>query len=222
MNDAIFLPANKVFTGRMRENKEKGLDVSKARDSIDQEDMKKLFEEYFTEGVKSKDTYILLQKVFFDIIYYTSRRLKEGLRQLNKKSFDVKVGSDGLEYIEISFNEKTKKNQGSDNSTSKRALHNDHHIISALPGNILCPVNSFKLYMSLLNHKENTFFQYPNKDKTAYKNAPVGKNSLAEMMKDISKDAKLSTMYTNHCIRKTTATAMKRLQFERNCSCNKA
>ena len=34
------------------------------------------------------------------------------------------------------------------------------------------------------------------------------------MMKDISEDAKLSRIYTNHCIRKTTATALKRQGFD--------
>ena len=47
MNDAQFLPANKVFTGQMWDNKEKGLDVSQARESIEQDDMNKLFNSYF-------------------------------------------------------------------------------------------------------------------------------------------------------------------------------
>ena len=36
------------------------------------------------------------------------------------------------------------------------------------------------------------------------------------MMKEISTDAKLSKVYTNHCIRKTTTTAMKRQGFDLN------
>ena len=108
MNDAIFLPANKVFTGLMRDNKEKGYDISKPRESIDQEDMKKLFNEYFKPGIKTLNTQVLLHKVFFDFMHYTGCHAKEGLRELSKKSFEVKTGSDGLEYVEITFNEKTK------------------------------------------------------------------------------------------------------------------
>ena len=216
MNDPDFLPANKVFSGRMRDNKEKGFDVSKPRESIDQQDLNKLFNEYFKPAVETMNTQLLLHKVFFDIVYYTGRRAKEGLRELSKSSFDIKVGSDGLEYIEINFNEKTKKNQGSDNSTSKRALHDNHHIISAMPGNKLCPVESFKCYLALLNHEENAFFQYPNKKFDGFNKAAIGKNSLGTMMKDISKAAKLSKEYTNHCIRKTTATALKRQGFDLN------
>ena len=121
-----------------------------------------------------------------------------------------------MEYVEITFNEKTKKNQGSDNSTSKRALHDNHHIISAMPGNELCPVESFKCYLTLLNHEQSAFFQYPNKKLNGFNNAAIGKNSLGTMMKEISKEAKLSKIYTNHCIRKTTATALKWQGFELN------
>ena len=49
MQDQQFLQANKVFTGRMRDNKEKGNDVSQPREAIDQEDMEKLFNCYFTQ-----------------------------------------------------------------------------------------------------------------------------------------------------------------------------
>ena len=216
MNDRDFLQANKVLTGRLRDNKEKGKDKSKRRIAIEQDDLEKLFKSYFTPAMQTLDTYMLVQKIFFDIVYYTGRRGKEGLRDLNKKSFEIKTGSDGLDYIELTFNEKTKKNQGDQNSTGQDALHNDHHIISAQPGNILCPVKSFKTYISLLNPESDVFFQYASKDKKSYDKKPIGKNTLATMMKEISTDAKLSKIYTNHCIHKTTATAMKRQGFDLN------
>ena len=163
MSDRQFLQANKVFSGRLRDNKEKGFDTSKPRMAIEQEDLKKLFKNYFTPAMTKLDTHVLVQKVFFDMIYYTGCRGKEGLRQLNKTSFVIKTGSDGLDYIELMFNEKTKKNQGDENSSAQAALHNDHHIISAQPNNILCPVTSFKKYIALLNDKNDAFFQYPSK-----------------------------------------------------------
>ena len=60
--------------------------------------------------MQTTNTEILLHKVFFDVMYYTERRGKEGLRELKKSSFDVKTGPDGTDYIQINFNEKTKKN----------------------------------------------------------------------------------------------------------------
>ena len=216
MNDPIFLQANKVLTGRLRDNKEKGYDVSKPRAAIDQTDLENLFKNYFIPGLKNNNTKVLLHKVFFDILYYTGRCGKEGLRNLNKKSFEVKTGVDNVDYIQLTFNEKTKKNQGDKSSSGQLALHNDNHIISAQTHETLCPVKSFKKYISLLNDKCDSFFQYPSKNKKAFDNKPIGKNSLAEMMKDISKLANLSRIYTNHCVRKTTVTALHRQGFDLN------
>ena len=135
---------------------------------------------------------------------------------MDKNSFEIKTGSDGLDYIELTFNKKSKKNQGDQNLSGQDALHNDHHIISAQPDNILCPVKSFKKYISLLHPDIDIFFQYPSKNKKCYDKKPIGKNSLATMMKEISEDAELSKIYMNHCIQKTTATAMKRQGFDLN------
>ena len=85
-----------------------------------------------------------------------------------------------------------------------------------MPGNPLCPVQSFKSYLFLLNHKETAFFQYPNKKLNGFNNAPIGKNSLGVMMKEISTSTNLSKSYKNHCIRKTTATAIKKQGFDLN------
>ena len=215
MENSEFKQANLVFTGRMRDNKERGLDVSQPKQPIDQEDLEKLFKKYFKPAMENEplDTEILLHKVFFDILYYTGRRGKEGLRALDKKSFDVQVGPDGKEFFVITFNERTKKNQGDAKSTSARSLHNNRHHVSSQPGNILCPVDSFKNYSCLLNEDNDAFFQYPTKDKTGYTRAPLGKNALGDLMKEISKKAKLSKIYTNHQIRKTTATAMYKSGF---------
>ena len=154
--------------------------------------------------------------MFFDIVYYTGRRGKEDLWNLNKKSFEVKTGSDGLDYIELTFNKKTEKNQGDSNSSGNLSLHNDHHIISSQPNDILCPVKSFKQYVAMLHHEYEAFFQHASSDKKTFDNRPIGKNTLATMMKDISEDAKLSRIYMNHCIRKTTATALHRKGFNLN------
>ena len=212
MQDQEFLQANKVFTGRMHDNKEKGLDVSKARAAIEQNDLKKLFNVYFLEGLNKCDTEVLLHKIFFDIIYYTGRRGKEGLRNLRKSSFQLKVGAHDIEYIEMTFNEKTKKNQGNSNSASLNTLHNDRNIVSAQDGD-LCPVKSYKTYVSLLNPDVEAFSQYPNDAKTRFTAKVVGKNTLGTMMSDISTKANLSKNNTNHGIRKTTVTAMKRSGF---------
>ena len=125
----------------------------------------------------------------------------------------MKKGPAGQEFLEITFNEKTRKNQGDSMSASANALHNDHHVITEIKNSSLCPVASFKMYMDLLNPDSTAFFQYPNKKKTEFTKVVVGKNTLGNMMKEISKKANLSKIYTNHQIRKTTATGMHKEGF---------
>ena len=214
MNDREFTQANLVFTGRLRDNKDKGLDTSSPHTPIEKEDLQRLFTEYFAQAVGDQiNTEVFLHKVFFDIMYYTGRRGKEGLRKLSKRSFEVKKGLAGQEFIEITFNEKTKKNQGDSMSASANALHNDHHVITEIQNSSLCPVASFKMYMDLLNPDSTAFLQYPNKKKTGFTKEVVGKNTLGNMMKEISEKANLSKIYTNHQIRKTTATGMHKEGF---------
>ena len=93
-------------------------------------------------------------------------------------------------------------------SVSTSLLHNDHNIVKVQPSDDRCPVNSFKHYMNLLNPKLDAFFQRPSRDKKKFDNMVLGKGPLTDMMKVISVKAKLSDVYTNHCIRKTTGTAM--------------
>ena len=101
-------------------------------------------------------------------------------------------------------------------SSGQLALHNDNHIISAQENKTLCPVESFKMYVSLLNHECDAFFQYPSRNNKSYDNKPVGKNSLATMMKEISEHANLSRIYTNHCVQKMMATVLHRQGFDLN------
>ena len=146
-------------------------------------------------------------------MYYTGHRGKEGLCNMSKDSFVVKQNANGKEFIDITFNERTKKNQGNSMSTSTNALHNDHHFITEISNSILCAVSSFKMYLGLLNPANNAFFQHPNKRKTRFTKEVIGKNSLGDMMKELSAKAKLSKTYTNHQIRKTTATGMRESGF---------
>ena len=211
MNDRVFTQANLVFIGRLRDNKEKGLDTSTPRTCMDVE---KLFKVYFPKSAGDKiNTEILLHKMFFDIMYYTGRRAKEGLRDLNKQSFIIKKSANGKEYIELTFNEKTKKNQGDSMSTAANALHNDHHVITEITDSELYPIQTFKRYKDLLHPDVNAFFQKPNKDKTGFTREVLGKNTLGSLMKEISKQAGLSKIYTNHQIRKTTATGLHQSGF---------
>ena len=81
-----------------------------------------------------------------------------------------------------------------------------------------CPVKSFKIYLEKLNPKLDTFFQrpkaYPVSKGPWYDGQVVGSKTLEKMMKRISVDAKLHTIYTNHCIRVTSITILDNGGFE--------
>ena len=147
--------------------------------------------------------------MYFEIAYFLGKRGQEGLRQLTKTSFIIKTNPQGKEYIEMTFNESTKKSQGDDINEM-----NDQPIILSQPNKASCPVKSFKLYLSKLTDIPD-FFQKPNpyyKRPTDawFHKAPVGENTIGKFLSVISKNSDLSTRYTNHSIRGTTATAMYR------------
>lgn len=110
MNDKQFQNANKVFTGVLHINKQNGLDVRKPKVLISREDITKLYDEYPIPGLSTGNTEILPHKVFFDVVYYLSRRAKKGLRALRKDSFEFLKTPDGTEYIQIAYNKVSKKN----------------------------------------------------------------------------------------------------------------
>ena len=80
-------------------------------------------------------------------------------------------------------------------------------------GEANCPLGSLKFYLTKLNEKCDTLFQRPRdvnweSSPTWNVNSPLGVYPLGNMMPAISKDAQLSMIYTNHCIRATTVTTL--------------
>ena len=70
-----------------------------------------------------------------------------------------------------------------------------------------CPKKSFMKYKGHLNSKCNRLFQRPSKADNScywYCNAPLGRNSIGDIMSTISTKAGLSQRYTNHSLRATT------------------
>lgn len=70
---------------------------------------------------------------------------------------------------------------------------------------------ALKLYLEKISPNCSAFFQYPKanfspEDDVWFEQRPFGVNTLANMMKKISKAAGLSRIYTNHSIRVTAIT----------------
>ncbi|XP_062598942.1 uncharacterized protein LOC134260397 [Saccostrea cucullata] len=144
----------------------------------------------------------------FEFIYYFCNRGRENLRELQKTDFTVSVDSTGREYVTVKERQ-TKNHRGDDlqDMSSKQGRMYDK------PGDPRCPVLSFKKYIGKLHPENPNFWQRPMKRKyeekeSWYENTAVGKNILYSFMANLSKEAILSKIYTNHCIRATSITTL--------------
>ena len=90
----------------------------------------------------------------------------------------------------------------------------------AIIGDNKCPVQSLEMYLSKLSPKEDAFLQIPRKNISPNDDiwyyGVLGKNTIANMMKQISQKAGLSSQYTNHCIRATTSTVLAHANVDHN------
>ena len=89
MSDVEFSYANRIFKGFQRKLKEDGHDKKKKKPVLSPADLNKIYTEYF-EPDFDKDPICLQHKVYLDITYFLGWRGSEGLRDLNKDSFEIK------------------------------------------------------------------------------------------------------------------------------------
>ena len=140
----------------------------------------------------------LQEKVFFDVQYHFHPGGAENLRNLKTSAFEIKFDPYGKEYVEFTCN--TYKNQASKSPQVKSRMYATYDAI--------CPVASFKKYISKLDPRCDIFYVKPMESHFDpdmcifwYKTKPHGVNSLSGMMRGISERLQLSMNYTNHSIR---------------------
>ena len=170
-------------------------------------DMTKLYQSAIFDCKTPKS---LQRKVFFDVMFFLCRRGQENLRELKKSNFLLKVDENDREFIEKCTDEMTKNRRQSDEAQEGGIIYETDFAD--------CPVKSFKKYISVLNPKIEYLFQRP-KPSTPFCGPwfdaqVLGKNSLGNFMKQISIDANLSIVYTNHCIRATSVTVLDNCGIE--------
>ena len=205
MHDREFMCANQVLGSVIKMMKKAGLDTSQHKSPILPGDIKKLYD----SGTQSNENPKALQcKVFLELLLYFGRRGKEGLWELKKDSFEVREDDKGQKHLTMAYNENDKNHPG-----GVIEKENKTQLMYAQPGDPRCPVVSFQKYLEKLNPLHVAFFQRPKSKKPLdgepwYENRPIGVNYLSKMMKVMSEDAKLSKMYTNHCLRATSATVL--------------
>ena len=155
----------------------------------------------------------LQAKVMFDIRFFFARRGAENIKDMKQDTFKV-VFEDKLDLIYVK--------KAKDELTKNHKECNSEIITGYMPeikGHKLCPVDSFREYLSHLNPSNDALWQTPIKNpKTSvwYANSPIGEHTLAEFMKGLSDKTKLSRIYTNHDIRVTGCTVLARATFSDN------
>ena len=208
MSSDLFKRSNNMLGAKIKDVQRQGKEDTKHKEPIAKEDLLLL---KTGEAMKPNHPLSLVRNVWFHVVLYWCRRGCEGQRNLSINSFKFLVDERGKEYATMSHDEVSKNNQGGfvpKSNTEKLArmypTESDTDGFKAL-----------KLYLSKVNPNCSAFFQYPrrNWDETTsvndpcwYENRPLGVNTLSTMMKQISKAAGLSEMYTNHCVRATAIT----------------
>ena len=156
--------------------------------------------------------YSLQRKVQFDIRFFFCRCGAENIEKMQKSDFVMELNKEKeIWYVRKVKDELTKNHRGMENIISGLMCEN--------PGDQLCPVRSYRMYLERL-HPENPYlWQTPNHSPNAknkeiwYTKGHIGKNPLAKFMSDISEQCNLSMIYHNHSIRVTGCTMLTRMQF---------
>ncbi|CAK6978070.1 uncharacterized protein LOC128361731 [Scomber scombrus] len=194
--------ANLTLAAVIRRLEEQGAGPVVQKQAITRSDLRKLYE----SSVFNTDTpFGLLNKVWFETCMYFCTRGRENQRELEEDSFGLAVDEDGRKFVYFKalgpYHKSrsaawTKKRPDSDEDTLPRMYET---------GTELCPYASFVRYVSKRNPLCRAFFQRPRdhccaSDVTWYENKAIGKNLLGTRMQMLSRAAKLSKTYTNHCI----------------------
>ena len=205
IRDPLFKIANKSLSAKLKQLKAQGFAKVQHHPSISPEDIQKSYE----MKVVSNDTPISLLRVnWFNISLHFCRRGRENLRSLTPDSFVIKKDANDGEYVEMSISGKKKNHQG---GLGDKADESDPKMFTTGMSN--CPLKYFKKFLSVLNPNQAALFQKPKRnflpsDKMRFENSPIGVNKLGNMMKEISLAASLNKVYTNHCVRSTTISAL--------------
>ena len=168
------------------------------KENVEEEDLQKLKP---SEVLSLSSPLSLLRNFWFHVVLFSCRRGLEGQRSLSTKSFKFETDAAERNCATMSHDELSKNHPGGLNDVArKRRMYETENQGDGY--------NALKLYLQKVYPKDTVFFQYAKKKNMAldavwYEARPLGINSLAKMMKTISEEARLSKIYTNHCVRAT-------------------
>ncbi|MGH0133412.1 UNVERIFIED_CONTAM: hypothetical protein FKN15_029669 [Acipenser sinensis] len=194
--------ANLTLAAVIRKLEEQGAGPVVQKQAIARADLRKLY----TSSVFNTSTpFGLLNKVWFETCMYFCTRGRENQRELEEDSFGLAVDEDGRKFVYFKALGPYHKSRSA-SWTKKRTVSDEENLPRMYEtGTEFCPYASFVKYISKRNPLCKAFFQRPRdhcseSDMTWYENKAIGKNLLGTRMQMLSRAAKLSKTYTNHCI----------------------
>ncbi|XP_054644594.1 uncharacterized protein LOC129188312 [Dunckerocampus dactyliophorus] len=191
--------ANLTLAAVIRRLEEQGAGPVVQKQAITRSDLRRLYE----SSMFDVDTpFGLLNKVWFETCMYFCTRGRENQRELQEDSFGLAVDEHGRKFVyfkALGPYHKTRhprRKPEADSVTLPRMYETCTD---------LCPYASFVRYLSKRNPLCRAFFQRPRdhcctSEVTWFENKAIGKNLLGTRMQMLSRAAKLSKTYTNHCI----------------------
>ena len=203
-NNPIFQKSNKMFECKLKVNRREAKENIQHKPVIEPADIRKMSKSPF---LSHNNPAGLLRRVWFIVALYWCRRGSEGQRELRRDSFAFNKTADSRQFATMSHEEATKNHQGGISDKPSNEKQTRLYSTGQFGDSFWC----LKKYISLLNPKQEAFFQNPkptisSDDAMWYENKPLGLNKLSTMMKEISLGAGLSKTYTNHCVRATAIT----------------
>jgi hypothetical protein len=155
----------------------------------------------------------LQNKVQWDIRFYFARRGKENFSEMTKQSFKVLTDpATGLKYVKKAIDELDK---------SHKENHNEEYsgVMPQLNDPRWCPVKSFEVYLTLLHPDSNYLWQqltctsFQEEGTPHYGPSKAGHNTLDKFVRNLSHLCNITPHYTNHCLRATGVTILKRAKY---------
>lgn len=213
--DSEFRESNIVLDAILKNNKASGLaKQTKHKDAITDLDKDRLAT-YFDGVLESQDTQKLQVYCWYNLARHLGLRGTEVFVKINKADIVFKTDENGQEYATLSVDFNTKNTPGGLGGREFQTC-----------GRIQDPtqVSALRRLLGMLHPLQNRLFQrilYGARPVGGpwFANAPLGHNSLADMMPKLSCWAKLSQRYTNHCVRASVVTDLKDAGFSPNEVC---
>ncbi|XP_062612357.1 uncharacterized protein LOC134274121 [Saccostrea cucullata] len=183
INSDEFKSCNEVFKAMLVKIKREGAPEVKHKQTISTEDLNKLYE---SEAFSLNTAMGLLNRTFFEIVYYFCNRGQENLRSFQKTDFSVRTDPEGKRYV-CKVKHREEKNHRGDDLTDDQT---NQARMYEMPGNPRCPVNSFMKSIVKLNPDNPNLWQRHKSSVSEtqsvwFDNIPLGKNTLAAMMSTI-------------------------------------